>query len=491
MRRRLSLLFLSLVAGVLMAVGVPLSLSYAETTTQALFIDRAADASRFAQLAAPALARGDIDTVQSELDAYAEVYGIRVDVFDATGQLLVSGEPGSEAETAMLTADSAQRRAALLGRGPETPPIIFPWRTDPVTVAAPILQGMQVVGAVVTVSPTDRTRADILTRWLALTGAGLLTVVAAGLLTVPLSRWMLRPVNRLDEAVQTMTSGDYEARVPVESGPPELRQLTLGFNTMAAAVSRSLTQQRALIADASHQLRNPLSALRLRVEDLTDSLPDEDRDRGHKALAEMDRLTQLLDDTLTFARAEGDPQAMVAVDLSRCARDRLQAWSDLAERKEVALVLDAPVPTWVTASGGAVEQMLDALLDNAIRFTPGGTIHVVVEERNSMTVLLSVRDDGAGLTGEQCDLAVRRFWTGPDQQNVAGSGLGLSIVDTLAARLGGSLSLRPAVPHGLVAEISLPRLGGAGLDDVDGLAVTAARPGSSAPLPDAMTPARS
>jgi signal transduction histidine kinase len=508
MRRRLSLLFLTLVAGVLVAVGLPLGFSYAETTTQELFIDRAADASRFAQLTAPALARGDIRTVQTELDAYADVYDIRVDVFDAAGELLLSAGSDSGNETRPVAAKAPERSAALLGRGPQMPPTIFPWRSGPVTVAAPVLQGSQVVGAVVTVSPTERAREAIMTRWALLVGAGLLTVAAAGLLTVPLSRWILRPVHRLDEAVQTLTGGNYDARVPVESGPPELRQLTLGFNAMAAAVSRSLTQQRALIADASHQLRNPLSALRLRVEDLADSVPHADRSLGREAIVEMDRLTQLLDDTLALARAEGDTFAWIAVDVSRSARDRLRAWSHLAERADVGLVLEASEPTWVLAPSGALDHVLDALLDNAIRFAPGGTVTVTVEQRKAGPILVRVTDEGPGLTAGQRALATGRYWRGPDQQNVAGSGLGLAIVHTLAERCGGLLSLRSRDPHGLVAEVELPALVDAEAthagdpvapDATPSMApsvenhsndVMAGRPGSTAALPDATTPAR-
>ena len=117
---------------------------------------------------------------------------------------------------------------------------------------------------------------------------------------------------------------------------------------------------------------------------------------------------------------------------------------------------------WVLARPGALEQVLDAVLDNALRFAPGGTITVHADVLDDREVGLCIVDDGPGLTAEQCAAATRRFWRGPDQQNVPGSGLGLAIAATLVERCGGRLSLSPASPHGLQVEIRLPRLEAAG-----------------------------
>ena len=152
----------------------------------------------------------------------------------------------------------------------------------------------------------------------------------AALLTVPLSRWVLRPVRRLDDAVHTLTDGDLTARAEPGQGPPELRRLVADFNRMAEALRASSAQQRALVADASHQLRNPLAALRLRVDALESVLVPGGREDHRLAVGELERLTRVLDDTLALARAQDGADEPVAVDVRECARDRLRAWSAAA-----------------------------------------------------------------------------------------------------------------------------------------------------------------
>nr|WP_275585472.1 HAMP domain-containing sensor histidine kinase [Blastococcus saxobsidens] len=273
-----------------------------------------------------------------------------------------------------------------------------------------------------------------------------------------MSRWILRPVHRLDDAVHTLTTGDLDARAEVGHGPPELRRLIADFNRMAEAIRTSSAQQRALVADVSHQLRNPLTALQLRVDALESGLVPAARGDHRVAMEEIRRLTQVLDDTLAMARAQEDRGAPVAVDVGACVRERLRVWSDAAEAGGTEMQLSAEGSAWVLTPPGALDTVLDAVLHNALRFTPGGTVRVSVGEGPEGRVELLVADDGPGLPSEQCAAATRRFWRGPDQQNVPGSGLGLAIASTLVERCGGTLTVRPAAPHGLCVEVRLPRL---------------------------------
>lgn len=451
MTRRLTTVFLGLLAVLLVLVGVPLATGYAQAQTQTLLLDRSGDAARLSRLAAPAFARGAVSTLEPEVRSYGELYGIQVEVYDRDGTLLLASDGG-----AGLPAADGALASALAGQRSAGSPPVRPWKPSAVTVAEPVLRGTDVAGAVVTVSPTDRVRSDVLLAWLLLAVGGATALAVAAVLVVPLSRWILRPVHQLDGAVHTLAGGDLTARADAGHGPPELRRLIAAFNHMAEALRASSAQQRALVADASHQLRNPLTALRLRVEALEPVVAPQGAGDHRMAVEEIERLTRVLDDTLALARAQDGSDEPVAADLVACVRDRLDTWSDVAVQGDTVVLLEAEDSGWVLAPPGALELLLDALLHNALRFARGGTVVVHVERVRAGTVELRIVDDGPGMTPEQCEAATRRFWRGPDQQNVPGSGLGLAIASTLVHRSGGRLDVEPASPRGLQVRVALP-----------------------------------
>ena len=452
MTRRLTGVFLALVGTVLVLVAVPLATGYASTRTSSLLLDRTADTARLARLAAPAFARDAVDVLEPELRSYTGLYDVPVEVYDRDGALLLTGA----GELTRRAPGEALDRA-LAGRRWASAPAVRPWGPSSVTVAEPVLRGTEVAGAVVTVSPTGALRADVLLAWVLLACGCLVALLVAAVVTVPLSRWILRPVRRLDDAVHTLADGDLSAHVDTDDGPPELRRLLSSFNAMAEALRTSMTQQRALVADASHQLRNPLAALRLRVDALEDVVAPQGRLDHRLAVEELERLTRVLDDTLAVARAQDGDDDLTAVEVLECVRGRLQVWSGTAVHDDTVLLLEDESSGWVLAPPGALQQVLDALLHNALRFAAGGTVVVRVAAPDGRVEVV-VRDDGPGLTPEQCALATRRFWRGPDQQNVAGSGLGLSIARTLVERCGGTLTAAPSTPTGLEVRIGLPRM---------------------------------
>jgi signal transduction histidine kinase len=450
--RRLTGVFLALVGTVLVLVAVPLASGYASARTSALLLDRSADTARLARLAAPAFARDAVEVLEPELRSYTGLYGVAVEVYDRDGALVRTGSGDR-----VRRAPAAVLDRALAGRRSASSAPVRPWGPASVAVAEPVLRGTEVAGAVVTVSPTGAVRTDVLVAWVLLLCGCVAALLVAAVVTVPLSRWILRPVRRLDDAVHTLADGDLSARVDAGGGPPELRRLLTSFNAMAEALRTSMVQQRALVADASHQLRNPLAALRLRVDALEDAVAPQHRPDHRLAVEELERLTRVLDDTLALARAQDGDDDLTAVDVLDCVRGRLRVWSDAAVADDTVLLLEDDGSGWVLTPPGALPQVLDGLLHNALRFAAGGTVVVHVSTVDD-DVEVAVRDDGPGLTAEQCALATRRFWRGPDQQNVPGSGLGLSIARTLVERCGGSLTAAPAQPTGLEVRVRLPRV---------------------------------
>ncbi|MET7879578.1 HAMP domain-containing sensor histidine kinase [Micromonospora profundi] len=452
MRRRLVISYLLLMVLVLVALESPLAITLASRETERVRADRLADATRFASLAGPALRGGVPGPIAAELRSYDELYGIGAAVVDRDRDIVVGSALWQAADTSTVL------DTALSGQQVSDPDLVWPWSAGPVVVAVPINDGGEVLGAVVIVTPADEIRRAVVTWWLLLAVAGLLVVLACVLTAFGLAGWVLRPVTELDAVTHEIAEGDRRARVQHRLGPPELRRLAASFNHMADVVSDVMDRQRAFVAHASHQLRNPLTALRLRVEELGPSLTDPDGRSEHRlALEETDRLALVLDALLTLARAEREENERVTVDAAAVAASRVAAWTPLARRESVTLrlaVTDAPayartVPT-------AVDQALDALIDNAVKFSGAGGVVTVAVAYQDEGVALEVRDTGPGMTESQLGQATERFWRAPDAQNVDGAGLGLTIVAVLVDASDGRLTMRSGKPQGLVAGLWFP-----------------------------------
>lgn len=312
-------------------------------------------------------------------------------------------------------------------------------------------------------------------QWLTV-AAGVVVVVLLGTAAAaPLTRWVLRPVAELDDAVQRVGQGQLQARVGEVHGPGELRHLAHSFNEMAATVTTLLERQRTFVAYAGHQIRNPLAALRLRVESLALHLPAQDRAAHQLALDELDRLTRTCDGLLALARTDEDEElATRTVDVAAVVTDRLRAWQPIAERVQARVRTSVPDGLTVSTIEGALDQALDALLDNALKFGGDGvTVTIAAHlERSTQEVVILLSDDGPGLPEELLRSSGQPFWQErtPGQTPVprhravnaaasggaGGNGLGLAIVVTLLGLGGGRLELSAAQPHGVQARISLP-----------------------------------
>jgi signal transduction histidine kinase len=455
MRTRLLLVLLSLVALLLIASGTLLAQSYAAGLSQTRFFALLGDAGNLAGPADAVLREGVGKLRLAELLRNDEaVHDVRVTVIDSNGDPV----PGLEGDTRIATGDiDGAKHAALAGQPPARPRTVWPWRREPLVVGAPVGRESQIVGAVIVVAPTDDLRGQVADRLLLLAAGGSAVLLLVSLIGVlPLARWILRPVEDLATAVRRITAGDSDARVPEREGPPELRGLAAAFNRMAESVSAALERQRAFAADASHQLRNPLTTLRLRIDNLALHVkPAGERDL-HAALSETDRLAATIDVLLDLARAEATADELHVVDVAKIAAGRVEALRPAFADAGIALRLSAPeaCPAYCHAAG--VEQALDALLDNARKFGGSTPVEVTVAA-GSNGVRVRVRDHGPGLSEAERSSAGERFWRSPRHQNVDGTGLGLTIARALLANGGGRLELHDALP-GLAADIVLPAL---------------------------------
>ncbi|WP_405588714.1 sensor histidine kinase [Streptomyces sp. NBC_01190] len=469
MRSRLLSLLIVLMAGVLLALGFPLAASQAAAQQQRVVVDRIDDTTRFAALAQFVTARDEgtdaldpadderLHALHTELARYQQLYRISVGVFYRDGTVMAAAPAGWRIPRAGELYDSYY--SALLGRRAHNPRQVLPWQSRTLAISSPIVRDGDVVAVVVTDSPTGALRSRILHGWLLLAAGEFAAMAIAVLLAVRLTGWVMLPVATLDRVTHEIATGRMKSRVEAAGGPPELRRLVRSFNEMADNVEAVLEQQRAFVADASHQLRNPLSALLLRIELLGLALPDGNTE-AESVKEEGHRLAQVLDDLLGLAVAESSGRHAGLTDIFELTRVRTTAWRAVADRASVAMEFAGSpdgeaVLGWADAV--ALSSALDAVLDNAFKFTPRGEAVGVRVWADGDRAAITVADGGPGLNDDELARIGDRFWRSARHQNVHGSGLGLSIAHALLNQGGGTVAYGRRHPHGLEVTLTVPR----------------------------------
>ena len=324
-------------------------------------------------------------------------------------------------------------------------------------VAVPVLSGRDVVGVVRLSAPehvvSDRVAGKV--RGLALVaGISLLIAVAVAWL---FATSVTRSIDQLERTTGELAAGDLDARADTSDGPPEVRGLATSFNTMAARLQRSIDRQARFAGDASHQLRTPLTALRLRLEQAASEVQSSTpaAESIEEALNETERLRRLIEGLLVLSRAEHAPTDVVTtVDAATIVRERAEQWRALGLERGVSIEIDAPSTASARAMSGAVEQIVDNLVDNALDVAPDGSSVRLVGRNRTDSIEIHVIDAGPGLSPEARERAFERFWRSEDAP-VGGSGLGLAIVSELVATADGEAELRDAPGGGIDAVVTL------------------------------------
>jgi signal transduction histidine kinase len=440
-RARLQVIVLVLVGLLAAGLGVPLAVSSAQAAQLSMFTDRLTDTIYYASLAERPLTEADPSGLQEEISRYDQLYGIVVLVVGPDDTVIAA----SRKDVPALDAAETERvELALNARPSAAYPLLMPWDSQPMVLAEPVLVDTEVRGAAVTISPTGALHSDQLRSWLLILAAGVVALGLAGLVAVPIVRWILRPVHRLDEGTDRVAGAVLAGAVPEPvadgTGPPELRRLSESFDRMADTVTQAYAAQRGFVADASHQLRNPLTALRLRLSNLEGQVVPDAVDDHAAALEEADRLSTLLDGLLALARAERTVPSTV-VDVDHAVQERVEVWRPLAEHLDLRLVISGPRGLLAQAPSGAVETVLDAVLDNAVKYAPPGSAVDVTTSATTEEITVAVRDRGPGIDPAELDRATGRFWRAAGQDNLEGSGLGLAIAARTVEVGGGSLRL--------------------------------------------------
>jgi signal transduction histidine kinase len=448
-RARLLVVLLAFSVTAVAAFAWPLLTVTARERTQQLSIGRTADLDRFAGLAQ----QGDREQLVSEVNRYTALYGEPVIVVNAQRQPIVAagGISVSDAQVAPMI------DAALRNQPAPALDDVLPWSTSDVLLARPIGVGARVVGAVVMRASVQAAASDVFRGWAVIFAGAFVALIGCVLLALVVARWVLRPLAELSGGLRAVTAGEPHAHVRGREGPRELRDLASSFNLMSDAVSEAAEQQRRLISDASHQLRNPLAALRLRVDSLAPRVVPDGQASYRSAVAEVERLESLLDGLLAMAHAEHTATRLaVDRDLDTCVpavvvMDRIDAWAVAASEAGVTLVtgsIDTSVE--VRCPEHDLGQVLDVVLDNAIKY--GGNRVEVSCGATAITVV----DNGPGLSADELPLATTRFWRSRRNGHPRGSGLGLPIAERLVTARGGRFALQAGESGGLAVTIELP-----------------------------------
>lgn len=275
----------------------------------------------------------------------------------------------------------------------------------------------------------------------------------------------LRPLTRLRERIEERREADLS---PIAAGrvPEELQPLTDAFNAMLARMQNNMDAQRRFISDAAHQMRTPLTGLKMQAQlAIRENDPAALRYALQNISASVDRASHLVNQLLALARAEASEhsaQALVPVDLNKLLHEIIENWVVRALNRRIDIGFESAGPVFILGSAFLLREMINNLLDNALRYTPDeGRVTARVVAQGDF-VLLEIEDSGIGIADEDAHKVFDRFYR-VDGTGVEGSGLGLAIVREIAElhRAAASLRSRPPDdrgerPPGAIARVVFP-----------------------------------
>lgn len=432
----LALVYVALLATI--AFGIPLGLTLR---------DRVGQEVRFQ-------ARSQVDVVAASAEDIIEQHGDlgrlarsaahsvrgRVVVVDAAGRLLA--DSAGPARLGQSYAARPEIRAALTGHSFQQSRHSQTLGEDLLATAAPILHGGRPVGAVrvtQSVAALHRSVGRSVRDLVLVAGVVLLLTILVAML---IARRLARPLVRLDATAHEIADGDLDRRAPV-AGTKEQRSLARSFNAMTERLSRALAVQRQFVADASHQLRTPLTGLRLRIEEAQATTPpghDGEATRAElkAALDEVDRMSAMVSELLVLSSAGQRDAPAVQVDLGHAARAAVERWAGAASEHGVWLSAEVEGAGSAHCVRADLDRAIDSLVENALRYSPPGSRVVVVARSHAIEVL----DDGPGLASDEAEQVFDRFHRGTAGRTGApGTGLGLPIARQLARAWGGDAAI--------------------------------------------------
>ncbi len=438
----------------IVALEVPLAQTFSDRVSSEIRAQALGQAGIVAGEAADLLAADQRAALAKLAGSLARSTRGRVIVVDARGRLLVDSAGSRE-----LGDDYSTRPEIVRALGGQQ----FVGERDSQTLderllvtAVPVLEQRVVAGAVrVTQSVAAARRAErrVIVQLVLVGGVVLIVGLGMGAL---IAGQIAAPMRRLEAQARRVAGGDLHARAEIE-GSAEQRSLAASFNEMTRRLTGLLGAQQRFVADASHQLRTPLAALRLRLEEARAGELDADSaEQLDHGLHEVDRLARTIDELLVLSEAQGAEPRDETADVAAAVRAAAQRWGPYAHERDIELDAQAPDEPAPARFGGAdLARVLDALIENAVHYSPAGT-------RVTVTVAggaIEVADEGPGFDPDEIELVFERFHRGRASRGGAqGTGLGLAIARELARRWSAELTVANQAGGGAVARLALATL---------------------------------
>ena len=372
--------------------------------------------------------------LQQKATAVYDQYGAYILVVDRNGRIMdnmnVAYADNPDFAKTLDRQDIMEGLRRVLG-GEEIELHVILEGNDYFTVGVPFVQSGMVLGAVFMQTPAQVIEGGAEALLMPVAGIAAAACVLAGLVLFLILRGVLKPLNRLTDAARTLADGDFSARVPSTKSTREVEELSAAFNTMADELSAVETSRREFVANVSHELRSPITAISGYIEGMRDGvIPPADYDKYLGIVSdESKRLSRLIGELLALSRLEREDAALDMADFDVCdllERVFLRRTGDLEQHHlDVDCDFD-PEPCFVHADMARIEQVAVNLIDNAIKFTPdGGCITLRVRADGGLCTV-TVADNGVGILPEDRPRVFERFFTA-DRAHTSGKGTGLGL----------------------------------------------------------------
>ena len=372
--------------------------------------------------------------IQWKSTAVYEEYGAYILVVDRTGRMMDNmnvAYADNPDFAATLNGKDIMDGLRLVLRGEEIDLHVSMDGNDYFTVGVPFVQNQAVLGAVFMQTPAQVIEAGGSGLLLPVVGIAAAASILAGLVLFLILRGMLKPLGRLTDAARAMAEGDFAVRVPETRSTREVAELSAAFNSMADELSEVEDSRREFVANVSHELRSPITAISGYIEGMRDGVIPPEQHEKYLAIVsdESKRLSHLIGELLALSRLERDDAALTCTDFDVCdllERVFLRRTGDLENRgMDVECDFD-PEPCFVRADMARIDQVLVNLIDNAIKFTPDGGVITLRVRAESGLCTVTVQDNGVGVLPEDRPRVFERFFTA-DRAHTSGKGTGLGL----------------------------------------------------------------
>jgi heavy metal sensor kinase len=358
-----------------------------------------------------------------------------------------------------IPVDGGAMEKLLRGSGPILATITIPNRSDEVR----ILYAMLSPAVIVQVGQAMESQARLLEAFkrIFIITMSLLIAAAAGVGWF-MARRAVSGIEAVTHTAQKISGGSLQERVPVKPRGDEIDQLATTFNRMVDRIQTLLTEIKEMSDNIAHDLRSPVTRIRGTAEvTLTTgkSLGDYEN-MAASTIEDCDRLLDMINTMLLISKTEAgvEKPSREEVDVAALVRKACELFEPIAEEKNVSLSCAAAEPTLIAGDARMLQRMLSNIMDNAVKYTPGGKVEVsLTQNERRDTVVVSVNDTGVGISQADLPRVFERFYRCDQSRSQPGTGLGLSLARAIARAHGGDITVTSTVNRGSKFIITLPK----------------------------------